>query len=135
MTDRTELIVRLEGLDGPCREMDAEIHLLLNPDDDVTIYRDEDTGEIAFIEVTYPDGETDLDEILSYTASIDTSVTLIPSGCDWLVNSRSNFAHVWENKETGDGSWDTNDSVPANLPIAICIAAMHARQTNTDNGE
>ena len=140
MSAHKELIARLEGLEGPCRECNAEIHLVLNPCDEITIHRYEDNNEIAFMEVEFPNGETELDEILSYTASIDAALTLIPEGLyvdqmgEWgkgFMREKGRFYCI---------IGPTPDRMKANpyrcqfsnsLPIAICIAALKAMEAQS----
>jgi hypothetical protein len=60
-------------------------------------------------------------------ASLDAAMTLVPEGCDWLINGRYNFAQVWEAKETGrDGSWKCERA--ATPALALCAAALRARE-------
>jgi len=98
-----ELADRVEALDGPCREMDLEIaRTVINP-------------QIV-------NGSTAHER---YTTSLDASMTLVPEGCDFLVNSRGNFARVWDEKESGShGSW--TGQAKKTTVAALTAAALRA---------
>lgn len=52
------------------------------------------------------------------------AMVLVPPHCDLLMNTRCNFAHVWEKEDVGDGDWK---SLTANWPaLAIAAAAVRA---------
>jgi hypothetical protein len=95
-----EPIAKLEALDGPDRELDAEI---AGTDPTTVHWHDED-------------------ETPRYTASIDAAVTLIPEGwyCDY--DGQLGVIHLYRkgDMKTHMGQADT----PA---VAICIAALKAK--------
>lgn len=70
----------------------------------------------------------------SYTASIDAAVTLVPEGWAWFVERIDGFtngdARLWLPAQRARGYIQENFDVrkAANPAIAICIAALRARQ-------
>lgn len=120
----TEIIERLEGLTGPCRETDALIHELVFGHNTYVIYCPKTKAAVGCHAST---DDHNYVQILQYTASIDQALNNIPEGCDWLINSRSNFASVCEQRHLGLGIWDNSGPPSANIAIAVCIAIFRAR--------
>lgn len=69
-------------------------------------------------------------EVPSYTASIDTAMTLVPEGLMWSVQTDFGLpgrARLWGSvlpSQAAARSWNTDGATPA---IALCIAALRAR--------
>ena len=64
-----------------------------------------------------------------YTASLDAAMSLVPEGCDWILNSRRNYAQVWERKGVGAQMWAQmweckSAATPALALTAACLKAL-----------
>lgn len=139
-----DLIKKLQALTAPCRECDAEIEIaiglaeLYDPpphfgDGDIVNLTPKKNGKIAAIngQETYFHLYEPVSE---YTSSIDTALTLVPEGWEWLEGHRSRRGgdyfgqtHVFRNLSDGEviDGWH---KLPA---IAICIAALKALKSET----
>lgn len=121
------LIERLEKATGPSRELDAAIFKIAQPESErfKTSPFGEGPGHMSWISANkgtiHP----------LYTASIDAALTLVPENADWSLEK--------------DGAWvrwmgkDDAQEVQSVLvgrdgkctAIALCIAALKARQATT----
>lgn len=114
-----DLIKLLEAMTGPARSVDVEIGRLQGV---LVMQHDEETG--ANHEHTY----------FEYTKSIDDALTLVPEGWAWFVERIDGFsngdARLWLPAQKTRGyikeNFDARNA--ANPAIAICIAALKARQ-------
>jgi hypothetical protein len=96
-----ELIARLEAATGPDRDLD-----------------------VAIIDALFPGARK---FPLEYTASIDAALTLVPEGWRWHLGNTLDgrgTAMIWLNPLTG-----TDEIFAAAPAIALCIAALRARET------
>ncbi|WP_416877991.1 hypothetical protein [Litorimonas sp.] len=76
-----ELADRVEALDGPCREMDAEIFVM-----EMHLKTGRSLESIAWLNDPLMEG------LPEYTASLDASMTLVPEG--FLLNNLFNDGHA-----------------------------------------
>ena len=129
MSAHKELIARLEGLEGPCRECDIAILKLAVNMEENHIVTCPPTGEKTHY---VPHGGGRLKPIPNYTASIDASLTTVPKGWHWeLGPERAEIApERWEHYENAndDGGQYVVDSP---TPIAICIAVLKAMEAQS----
>jgi hypothetical protein len=109
-----DLAERCEAATRPDRELDAEIALA--------------TGAVKVINGWRYNSANRAREVEHFTASLDAAITLVPDGCDWLINTRGIFAQVWERKAVGDGSWEARTA--ATPALAMCAAALRALATD-----
>jgi hypothetical protein len=129
-----DLIKRLEALEAPCRECDAEIALA--------------KGWTQFKPNWYRPPDLDIhhhfSELPRYTASIDAAMTLVPEGDfdqDWSRSTRckSEGFKLWQVRI----AFETVDQDPEELgpvalgehdipAIALCIAALRAQEASHD---
>lgn len=111
-----DLIERLEGLTGPCRECDSLIGKHLFPERDWVAF-EENGVDIWWSRCPYEDGAFDGPK--PYTASIDAAMTLVPEGwsvhCHFMPREMGNVVKV--------GTREGEGKTPA---IALCIAALKA---------
>jgi hypothetical protein len=145
------LIERLEKTTGPDRELDARIHAAINwarrADVTFKFYPGLRSYQVFCGEATGAD-EAPCD----YTASIDAAVTLVPNGFAWKIGTCCVSDDAWVvpdynspihgdrlRKELGEpvyGSiWDNGIDVdqrpPGRVAIALCIAALKAREAQS----
>lgn len=112
-----ELIERIEGASGPDRAIDFAILCLVDP-------RASKTGILP--------GDP------KFTASLDAAMTLLP-GDDWEWSLEVQAGHLPDDDlermiaivKVGDPScgWESTAATPA---LALCAAALKARQTATN---
>lgn len=138
MTDMTELAERIEALDGPCREVDAEIFKAIGAPlpkaafgMDIELRPDPNSAS-GFI---VPVGEMQVRyECPAYTASLDAAMTLVPE-------PRIKGEHVSIGVWTGPGvhaphvrasAWVSgSERVLAATPaLALCAAALRAKDNS-----
>ncbi len=124
-----DLIERIEAASGPDIELDREIMLYSG-----YRYEQRDIG------CRYEDGSVALDWVyvdiktdkwrsthpLSFTASIDAALTLVPDGYSFnLGNDVKPWAHIWFDLPAYDGKpYEGRAATPA---LALCAAALKAR--------
>lgn len=158
MSEMLELAERCERLEGPDREADLEICLLLSPDSDLAnriansrrgldgkpgASWDISSGAVLYevrneIGVCWANGGI---PVPRYTASLDAAMTLVGPmqlskvGELWDGTIKCGWAtvHNYSNTERGM-MWDDQHDVCAKTPaLALCAAALLAR--NALNGE
>lgn len=114
---KADLADRIEALDGPDREIDAEIANLCFERREEYLYGHPDTN------VTWgKDGVYQFFSPPAYTASIDAAMMLVPDGMKWSV---STFGRA---KATAQVN---HRCITANTPaLAICAAALRAQEKN-----
>lgn len=129
MTNPTDLADQVEKLAGPCREVDAAIHLVK------TTFPARRAGvgwpdENALIVPVFPGWVL----LPSYTASFDAAKTLVPEGMMYEFGAYSdidgftagNFARV-SDYCGGDGPrYELDHSAGATPALALCAAALRA---------
>ena len=125
-----ELLARLREAEGPSRSLDAAIHAIesteLNPDSECEAQED------GSVRVYFGNRLVGRRAAPRYTESIDAAVTLVTPDCDWLINSRGNYATVWRSKESGlNEHYAVQAATPA---LALCIAALLARGSDDRPG-
>jgi hypothetical protein len=130
-----ELIAALEAATGPSRQLDAEIaRAVYAPDGRVK--QSPFNGEWC---VYHPTQDRTLDRVrvLQFTASIDAALTLVPEGWVWAVHGpdSGNLAYaclcdrdVIQPPEPWLETYPTQESHAATPAIALCIAALRARE-------
>lgn len=101
MTDTTKLAERIEALEGPCREMDAEIFKAVGAPlpkaafgMDIELQPDPNSAS-GFV---MPVGELQVRyECPAYTASLDAAMTLVPEGWahGYRWNAKYKSAYAW----------------------------------------
>jgi len=125
----SQLIADLENAEEGSRELDTRIYSFLNPDDEIVFHRYEGDGKIAFIEVTYPCGDSELDEISSFTTSIDAAMTTIPEGWELCSIQSCVVDNEWFYTPEIFGSFADGvvDKGHKSIAISICIASLCAR--------
>ena len=134
---KDELIAALEKADGPDRELDALIWLLVNYPD-WRKHKDwrktngwaEESRPSSMVSYYTADGLGGSGSANHYTASIDAALTLVPEGWSWSVDHLlgQKPGAVLNNKPFSKTAIATEGATPA---LAICIAALRA----TERGE
>lgn len=117
------LLTRLRELNGPDREVDAEIALLLG-------WRRKNCGICAFTDK--PDYIwAEPGEGFSYgsrpphfTASVDAAQAAVPEGCQWSCGSCDEYGSPWGRVADGDAEF-LGDAF--NEATALTMAALQAR--------
>ncbi len=119
-----ELIAALKQATGPSREMDAAVDICITGGSaaDLAYVLEPMQGEApgASIERTL--------RPLSYTASIDAALTLVPADTFWRVG------HNGEGADPSDFRADVmmgglySTGIASTPALALCIAALRARQ-------
>lgn len=69
-----------------------------------------------------------------YDGSLDAAKALheaLLPGWDWLINSRSNYAHVWQKKEVGD--WNVDAQSLHSPARAWLIAILKAKIAESED--
>lgn len=144
MTDLSSLITALEKAEGPSRELDARIHHFLNPEQRILLdpgsvrpRRDAVYGPLSAMPM---DNWTDWEGVCRHiaappvTASLDAATALVERllpGCAITTSTIDKpAAGIW--RKSADGPWhmlnvETTQHA-ATLPIAICLAALKARE-------
>lgn len=126
-----DLIERLEKATGPDRDVDVAIWAALFADprkyrrasDEGPRYSDWESNHSGKWEPFYP-----ILNAAPYTASIDAAMMLVPEGSTWEVGFSDNRVF-----------WAGIDEHPsyrgATAAIALCIAALKARETALSKGK
>ena len=131
----TDLIHRLEAAEGPSRELDVEIGMLVEgvPCERMSQYltrywayrewREETKGDKILIHdrmaITAP----------YYTASLDAAVSLVPEGTYCKMQIGRDRKHNWVWVESVTCETVACHATPA---LALCIAALKAREAEND---
>lgn len=131
MSDLLDLAARCEAAEGPDANLDLDIHGYIRVG---KAWTSEERSWMHFH-----------GEFLSYTASLDAAMMLVPENHNWLVRSDGAFANVsrkdatntttvWEDEPTSQEWLDAeayrqghrygNAATPA---LALCAAALRAR--------
>lgn len=127
MADLQPLISRLEKVEGPDRELDAEIYASIGavPSE----VADPITGtEIVWIfngSIGFPP---------KFTASLDAAVGLVPEGKAWGIEDVGAGNPLFE-VYAGDGDDADHFVVHKLAAIALCIAALKARASEEANAK
>lgn len=130
----TDLIARLEGLSGPCRQADTDIVLALYPQASIGLYCEGDFEPTVFhAEPLVPNKR----ELPRFTESVDAALTLVPEGAAWWEVRKIQAADspmrafgpcgmftAKVGMNWGDNGISGNHDSPA---IALCIACLRAR--------
>lgn len=142
----SDLIERVEKASGPDREIDLAIHLALCPDGDIAritkYHRGLDQkegfswdlwrGSVVFEQYIagrcpYNGGYV----LLTYTASIDAALTLVPDSYPWTLGQNIHHRHWTANisefgpdQEIRSRGMGSHQSCAA---LALCAAALKAR--------
>lgn len=70
---------------------------------------------------------------LAYNGSLDAALRLheaLLPGWDWLLNKRSNYAHVWERQDVGDADADAfSVDTPARAWLLAILRALKAKES------
>jgi hypothetical protein len=120
-TDIAKLIERLEGAKAGSRELDALVF-------------EAATGQSSWLEVPgYGEGVTvrkAISGLPEYTSSIDAALTLVPEGAEYSISTLYGVAWIELPLNCGDGeSPHFVRRKDGNVPLALCIASLKARQT------
>ena len=115
----TDLIARIEALDGPDREADAAIALALSLYD-----QPEDLGCFEDPAEAIVGGGGQTWAPLAYTGSIDAAMTLVPEGWGWKVRKWAGGGAAAGCYASGSADIWRNSKTPA---LALCAAALRAR--------
>lgn len=99
-----DLIARLEAAEGPDRELDGDIAIMMRP---------------GF----YPNRDIAQKDAPRYSSSIDAALTLVPEGYGRLDIMIIENGHTYVSRDVGS-EYDAEGKIP---PLAICIAALKAR--------
>jgi hypothetical protein len=122
-TQSQDIIERLERASGPDRELDIAILKATDAngyliEDDGTILVECDMGEgPGWFNIGY--------EVPTFTASIDSALTLVPANHDWSLHADNGEAIAGCMPSSEDGC-DIADCPGATPAIALCIAALKA---------
>lgn len=126
-----ELIATLERADGPSREVDAGIAILLAPK---TFFGKEvrewyATSGCRWLNCETVDGylHSQAAPVPKFTASIDAALTLVPEGVEWELTTIYGEARAEVGLNNTNGMHETGRRKDGNIPIALCIAALKAR--------
>lgn len=131
-----EIIKRLEAATEGSRELDAEIVVALDirPDwcgkSGGELWIDQDSMAEPVVRLNVLDrrsrGDPPIGDYLRYTTSLDAALTLVPSGFQWAIS-----APDIEQEMSFRAEVDYSDSTwAASAPLALCIAALKARQSD-----
>ncbi len=115
---------RIEQAEGPSRELDAEIALLVGaPCGRRSGWSNADNGDYYVIDECAP----------AYTASIDAALTLVPEGMrdEIEITTLYQVARVAINLNHGpdDGPY-YGSNARNSIPLAICAAALRTGENN-----
>ena len=135
----TKLADKIEALEGPSREVDAEIWAYVHGPADCYIKQSPFNGAWC-VYYTSRDGKERLCETrrgmpdkLAYTASLDAAMTLVPEGYDWFKLRRlDRLPHMIVEPAHREGNpRDYYHFGTARTPaLALCAAALRAREAN-----
>lgn len=129
-----ELIARLEAASEGSRELDALIHAaVVNPP--VMVDGGSWKGDVpaAYEPMSVVIGRLpgkDLAELTGcprYTTSLDAAMGLVPEGMEYEISTLYNIARAAVGLNVNDGPWRGESALPENMPLALCIAALKAR--------
>lgn len=117
---------RIEALDGPSREIDAEIVKHLFPDAIIGPYCVGDDELVAFHAQPLIPNKTELPR---FSDSVDAAIGLVPDDCrrKYSINVDGNYCEVIFFRE-GDGV--VGKANHRHEPLAICAAALRAREAS-----
>lgn len=120
---------RIEAAEGPSRDLDVEIAKAVGAKHGAIESVDLEARSVYYIDEC----------ALSYTASIDAAMTLVPEGWEWCMFSRNNdeegskpsaelapTTEVWKNGKSAQIAFA---ATPA---LALCAAALRARKERGD---
>ena len=117
----TSLITRLEALTGPSREVDAEIAKAAGWSFDT---------EFLTLKWTSPNGEISRAAPPQFTGSIDAALTLMPATLkNTVLLQTSSPAKAGFGRDGKKFTYLEG----ATAPIALCIAALKAREAINEN--
>jgi len=128
----TDLAERIERLNGPCREMDAEIAVLalgMERDGDYFFGKDED----FVLERDYYSLDGTARELPHYTSSLDAAMTLVPEGMMFTVSLHDHgqgAASIFKRDANGSRETACKLCVASTPALALCAAALRANHTN-----
>lgn len=78
------------------------------------------------------DGDKRFNAWEAYNGSLDAAKALheaLLPGWDWLLNSRSNYAHVWEREDVGDADAEAQSvHSPSRAWLLAIIEALRAQE-------
>lgn len=113
----TDLLDRLRAAGGPDRRLDIEIACFVSG-----------LSVEHFNEAISDGGDWSEEEWPRYTASLDSAMTLVPEGMEWVVTSNGAKASMWD-KNNHDIHEIRNSGEVATPALALCIAALLARSS------
>jgi len=123
----TTLITQLENLKGPSREVDAEIAKAMG----WKSFTWEFAGRCGLTWYA-PLNSVGRPQPPNYTGSIDAALTLVPEGCEIELTNMYGVARAAVGLNYKDGPF-YGDCETGGLPIALCIAALKAREVINEN--
>lgn len=125
----SDLIKQIEGATAPGRDIDVEIALLLGWRRKVEYVKQDEHGEpVRKVFWVVPTGG-DYGKVPRYTSSVDAAMTVVQEVAPGIVGGVS-----WE--EDGRGAAILGDGTycqAATPAMALCIAALKAKQTRDDS--
>ena len=129
MSAHKELIARLEGLEGPCRECDAEIASVILVCGG--LYDEADPTENGYLNLYLKGKRVAKIKASEYTSSIDAALTLVPDGWEWeieynMISDYTAYHMVSDYMAYQVHMGQTIIVENVSLPIAICIASLKA---------
>ena len=132
MIDHEQLAARIEALDGPSREVDAEIYAWVR----MSLYGSPEaypapSGKGRVV-CWYKSGTHGTTIAPRYTASLDAAMSLVPEGASWEMRWFSGDKKSWITFfPPGDAEDDYFHIYNARTPaLALCAAALRARRQN-----
>lgn len=126
MSDRTELIARLEKATGPDRELDEAIVKALYPESIVAIYCVGDEEPTVFHAEPLVRNKRELPH---FTSSLDAAMTLVPADCEWEAGSAKLIDAHWARLVSAAEEYKAKSTT---APLALCIAALKAQKTQSN---
>ena len=134
----SNLIHRLERATGPDRELDAEIAVAIKHDLPAPMgecqatlrfpHKSDDCAEGTYWLVQLS-GKS-LRTAPHYTASLDAALTLVPEGCQWTIEADTAWLRWPEGDKIREAQGAFNRSGGKKTALALCIAALKAREEN-----
>lgn len=129
----SQLADRVEALEGPCRETDADIAVLVSQDAFAKASRPEPGDLFNHIAGWWIDGNGQSHRSLAYTASLDSAMSLVPEGCAWQASrgmdeDRSAFACVIDAGDDPAIEPVEHTSFAATPALALTAAALRAEE-------
>lgn len=140
MTDPNELADKIEALDGPSREVDAEIYAMLNPHMKQITPKKKYMGR--FFDPKKVSNRTAMDYHVSggatavsprVTASLDAAMTLVPDDWPRMVSDQRGLLGMRASAEILCNPAGKIQKITANADtpaLALCAAALRARGGN-----